>query len=96
MTSSSMHVTLSRDEVLARILDENESVGGIEWRGVGLGKTRLLAPKNEGKFGAKTETLRHPKFCSVSYFNFMLHTIAFLCFFMPKMFFFYMENMSQT
>ena len=53
-----------------------------------------LAPKNQGKFGAKTES--RPKFCSVSYFNFMLYTIAFLCFFMPKMFFFYMENMSQT
>ena len=47
-----------------------------------------LAPKNQGKFGAKTETLRRPKFCSVSYFNLLLYTIAFLCFFMPKMFFF--------
>ena len=53
-----------------------------------------LAPKNQGKFGAKTES--RPKFCSVSYFNLLLYTIAFVCFFMPKMFFFYLENMSQT
>ena len=95
MASNSMHVTLSRDEVLARILDENESVGGISsGEESDMERQVTLAPKNQGKFGAKNES--RPKFCSVSYFNLLLYTIAFLCFFMPKMFFFYMENMSQT
>ena len=56
MASSSTHVTLSRDEVLARIIHENEPVEGtrVERSRTWIGKA-TLAPKNQGKFAAKTE-----------------------------------------